>query len=187
MLDAGQDVAQHLLNLVAFPRQRLELDVESLGSLVAVCPGHYDAFVGRAALGVRVGRTHDLSASVVVGRAVAHADTLATCMFAFAVFDSDLLRVHYPEIMRAGETPDTVLGFLSRAGDFLWLCGALAGRDGVEVIRFWSASQVHPTLPTRLAAEPGLAQTYAEALGLSSDDLVATLRAWHERVTGATI
>lgn len=51
--------------------------------------------------------------------------------------------------MRGGDTPDAVLGFLSRAGDFLWLSGALPGRDGVEMIRFWSASQDNP--PSRPA------------------------------------
>ena len=96
---------------------------------------------------------------------------------AFAVFDSDLLREMYSEIMRGGDTPDAVLGFLSRAGDFMWLCGALAGRDGVEMIRFWSASQVHPTLPARLAQDPELAGRYAAALVIDDGELLSTLEA----------
>lgn len=106
---------------------------------------------------------------------------------AFAVYDSELLRMHYPEIMRGGDTPDAVLGFLSRAGDFLWLCGALAGRDGVEVIRFWSASQVHPTLRTRLGDDAELARAYAEVLDVDPGELTATLDAWIAAVSGPTI
>lgn len=63
----------------------------------------------------------------------------------------------------------------------------MAGRDGVEVIRFWSASQVHPTLPARLANEPSLASAYADALAVSAEKLTSTLSDWHERVTGPTI
>jgi hypothetical protein len=143
--------------------------------------------VDRPLPAARLGGGADLGTALLRARGASASPPVELWYPAFAVFDSDLLREQYPEIMRAGETPDAALGFLSRAGDFLWLCGALAGRDGVEMIRFWSASQVHPTLPTRLAAEPGLAQTYAEALGLGAKDLAATLRAWHERVSGPTI
>ena len=89
--------------------------------------------------------------------------------------------------MRGPETPDAVLGFLSRAGDFLWLCGALAGRDGVEVIRFWAASQVHPTLRARVAGNHELAETYAEALDLDPSEVTAKLDAWMSSVLGPSI
>jgi hypothetical protein len=135
----------------------------------------------------RLGGGADLGTALLRSRGASASPPVELWYPAFAVFDSDLLREHYPEIMRAGETPDAVLGFLSRAGDFLWLCGALAGRDGVRVIRFWSASQVHPTLPARLAADPGLASAYAGALGIGAEELVPTLREWHDRVTGPTI
>lgn len=106
---------------------------------------------------------------------------------AFAVWDSDLLREQYREIMRGGDRPDAVLGFLSRAGDFLWLCGALAGRDSVEVIRFWSASQVHPTLRARLEEDDELARCYADALDIDPTQLLATLDQWMAAVTGPTV
>lgn len=74
--------------------------------------------------------------------------------------------------------PDSVLGFLSRAGDYLWLCGALAGRDRVEMIQFWSASQVHPTLPRRLEAGAKTTARLATALDLEAADVRETLVGW---------
>jgi hypothetical protein len=106
---------------------------------------------------------------------------------AFAAWDSELLTTHYREVMRGGDTPDAVLGFLSRAGDFLWLCAALAGRDNIEVIRFWSASQVHPTLRARLAQDPRLVELLASALGVSTDDLPVRLDEWVLAVRGRDI
>lgn len=106
---------------------------------------------------------------------------------AFAVYDSDLLRTHYRDIMRGGDTPDAVLGFLSRAGDFVWLCGALAGRDGLEMIRFWSASQVHPTLRARLQGDVRLAERYAAVLELDAAQVIPKLDEWLSRVSGPTI
>ena len=115
----------------------------------------------------------------------AHASAAVELWYpAFAVYDSDLLRTYYEEIMRSGDTPDTVLGFLSRAGDFLWLCGALAGRDGIEMIRFWAASQVHPTLRARLNRETAIATRLAAELGIDRADLVPTLDSWLQAVTG---
>lgn len=106
---------------------------------------------------------------------------------AFAVYDSDLLRTFYEEVMTGGDTPGAALGFLSRAGDFLWLCGALAGRDGVEVIRFWSASQVHPTLRRRLDAHAELRRRYAAALDIEPAALLGTLDEWLSKVSGPRI
>lgn len=106
---------------------------------------------------------------------------------AFAVYDSDLLRTHYEDVMRGGETPDTVLGFLSRAGDFLWLCGALAGRDGVEMIRFWEASQVHPRLRARIAAGDPVAERLAATIDVPSEELLPTLDGWLEAARGPRI
>ncbi len=97
---------------------------------------------------------------------------------AFAAWDSELLREHYPEIMRGSETPDAVLGFLSRAGDFLWLCDALAGRDRIEATHLWAASQVHSTLRARLADDAELAGRYAAALGEDPRELISTLSQW---------
>jgi hypothetical protein len=97
---------------------------------------------------------------------------------AFAVWDSDLLREHYPEIMRVSGTPDAVHGFLSRAGDFLWLCDALAGRDGVEASHLYATSQVHPTLAARLVDNPELRGRYAVALGEDPENLIASLNQW---------
>jgi hypothetical protein len=103
---------------------------------------------------------------------------------AFAVSDSELLGSHYCEVMQGGDASDGALGFLSRAGDFLWLCGALAGRDDIEVIRFWSASQVHPTLRARLEHDQRLVERLAAALGVGATDLLALLDEWILTVPG---
>jgi hypothetical protein len=106
---------------------------------------------------------------------------------AFATYDSELLRTYYDEILHGGEIADSVLGFLSRAGDFLWLCGALAGRDGIEMTRFWSASQVHPTLPERLRPEATITRRLAEVLGIEPNAVAATLTGWLGTVFGPPV
>jgi len=105
---------------------------------------------------------------------------------AFATRDSELLRTHYGEIMRGGDIQDSPLAFLSRAGDYLWLCGALAGRDEVDVIQFWSAAQVHPTLPNRLDATTMMATRLAEILDVEPAQLGNTLQSWIQAVQGPT-
>lgn len=148
-------------------------------------PAAYDE--GRPLPAARLGGGAELGAALARARP-AHVSAAVELWYpAFAVFDSDLLRTYYEEIMRGGDTSDTALGFLSRAGDFLWLCGALAGRDGVEMIRFWSASQVHPTLRSRLGSETVIATRLAAGLGVDRADLVPTLDSWLEAVSGPTI
>ncbi len=132
----------------------------------------------------RLGGGAELGGALLRARPATASAAIELWYPAFSVFDSDLLREHYPEIMCGGNTPDAVLGFLSRAGDFLWLCGALAGRDGIEVIRFWQASQVHPTLPQRLQIDRELRERYAAALGVETEGLSDTLAAWHAKVSG---
>lgn len=132
----------------------------------------------------RLGGGAELGAALLRSRPAQASAAVELWYPAFAVYDSELLRTHYDEIMHGGDTADSVLGFLSRAGDFLWLCGALAGRDGVEMIRFWSASQVHPTLRQRLADGEPVAASLAQALGVESDELLPTLDAWLDAVRG---
>lgn len=135
----------------------------------------------------RLGGAADLGGALLRARPASASPPIELWYPAFAVWDSKLLRDHYPEIMSGGDTADAVLGFLSRAGDFLWLCGALAGRDRVEMIRFWAASQVHPALPARLDRESDLVQTYAAALGVRPDELLTSMRTWHDRVNGPVV
>ena len=137
----------------------------------------------------RLGGAAELGAALTRARK-AHVSSRAVELWypAFAVFDSDLLRSHYTEIMEGeGAETDTSLGFLSKAGDFLWLCGALAGRDGVEVIRFWSASQVHPTIRERLASDPELREQLAKAVEVKPEELLAVLDRWMENVAASAI
>ena len=77
-----------------------------------------------------------------------------------------------------GDTQDRPLAFLCRTGDYLWLCGALAGRDDVDMIQFWTASQVHPTLGARIREDPRLARVLAEALGRDDATLAEALAEW---------
>jgi hypothetical protein len=135
----------------------------------------------------RLNGAAELGAALARARPAAISGPVELWYPAFAVFDSDLLRTHYPEIMRGGGTPDAALGFLSRAGDFLWLCGALAGRDNVETIRFWAASQVHPTVRRRLVQDPALGALLAEALEVDPDVLVDSLDRWMSDVSGPTV
>jgi len=139
-------------------------------------PAPYDN--GRPLPVARLGGAADLGTALLRARPAQASRAVEIWYPAFAVGDSELLTSHYREIMRGGDTPDTVLGFLSRAGDFLWLCGALAGRDKIEVIRFWSASQVHPTLRARLKQDPRLIERLATELGVAPDDLLGTLDEW---------
>lgn len=106
---------------------------------------------------------------------------------AFAIAESEMLSTYYPLLTRVGETVDRPLAFLSRAGDFLWLCGALAGRDSIDMIRYWSASQVHPTLPSRIAADPDLAGALAAAVGVAPSELETTLGEWVRAATGPRV
>jgi hypothetical protein len=106
---------------------------------------------------------------------------------AFAVHDSEMLRTYYGEIRWGGEVADPALGFLSRAGDFLWLCGALAGRDRVEMIKFWAASQVHPTLPDRLDPQALITRRLAQLLGLNAPAVPGTLTEWLETTIGQNV
>jgi hypothetical protein len=145
----------------------------------------YDS--GRPFPAARLGGGADLGGALLRARPAQVGRASELWYPAFAVWESDLLQEHYWEVTRGGDTPDAVLGFLSRAGDFLWLCGALAGRDGVEVIRFWSASQVHPTIRARLAEDDELARRWADALDVEPDQLVVTLDTWMERVRGPRI
>lgn len=86
----------------------------------------YDA--NRPLPAARLGGAADLGAALTRARPAQVSAAFELWYPAFEVYDSDLLREHYAEIMRGGDTPDAVLGFLSRAGDFLWLCGALRRR-----------------------------------------------------------
>jgi hypothetical protein len=97
---------------------------------------------------------------------------------AFRVCDSPLLTEAYPEVMSREQSRDTVGGFLSRAGDFFWLCGALGGRDRIEVERYWAADQVHPELPIRLRDDPAVARRYGQLFDIDANDVVKTLRGW---------
>lgn len=142
---------------------------------------------GRPLPAARLGGGAELGAALLRSRP-AHATAAVELWYpAFAVSDSELLRTHYDEIMRAGEAPDTVHGFLSRAGDFMWLCGAMSGRDGVEMIRFWSASQVHPTLRERLTSGAPIAPRLAAALDVPADELLPTLNGWLGAAQGPRI
>jgi hypothetical protein len=67
----------------------------------------------------RLGGGADLGTALLRASGASASPPIELWYPAFAVFDSDLLRESYPEIMRGGETPDAVLGFLSRPGDFL--------------------------------------------------------------------
>jgi hypothetical protein len=133
---------------------------------------------GRPLPAARLGGAAELGAALLRARPAQVSRAIELWYPAFAVSDSELLTSHYREVMRGGDTTDTVLGFLSRAGDYLWLCGALAGRDKIEVIRFWSASQVHPTLRTRLGQDPRLIERLAAELEIVPDELLATLDDW---------
>jgi hypothetical protein len=135
----------------------------------------------------RLGGAADLGAALTRARPAQVALAHEIWYPAFAVWDSDLLTTYYPEIMRGGDTPDAALGFLSRCGDFLWLCGALAGRDKVKVIRFWSASQVHPTLRARLDDDQRLTERLAAVLDLDANALPDTLDDWIRTVPGSAI
>ncbi|HUA10418.1 MAG TPA: toll/interleukin-1 receptor domain-containing protein [Solirubrobacteraceae bacterium] len=129
----------------------------------------------------RLGGAADLGEALLRARSAHVTRAIELWYPAFAVADSPLLATHYREILRAGDATDSALGFLSRAGDFLWLCGALAGRDMIDVIRFWSAPQVHPTLRTRLAQDTQLAEHLAAALDVASSELLPTLDTWISR------
>jgi hypothetical protein len=135
----------------------------------------------------RLNGAAELGAALARARPAAISGPVELWYPAFAVFDSDMIRVHYPEVMRGSGAPDTALGFLSRAGDFLWLCGALAGRDSIEVIHFWAASQVHPTVRRRLAQDPALGALLAEALDIDPDGLIGSLDRWMSDVRGPTV
>jgi hypothetical protein len=133
---------------------------------------------------MRLGGAADLGAALLRARPANASRAIELWYPAFAVSDSELLITHYPEVIRGGDTTDSALGFLSRAGDFLWLCGALAGRDKIEVIRFWSSSQVHPTLRARLEHDLRLVESLATKLQVVADDLLATLDDWILTVPG---
>jgi hypothetical protein len=97
---------------------------------------------------------------------------------AFTVSDMELLSEHYPEIMSTEQTSLAVEGFLSRAGDYFWLCSALAGRDKLEAETYWAGDQVHPWLSQRLAGDPALAARYGQVFDVDAGDVVKTLRGW---------
>jgi hypothetical protein len=97
---------------------------------------------------------------------------------AFTIRESALLTEHYPEISANELTAEPVEGFLSRAGDYYWLCSALAGRDRLEAEPYWTGSQIHPRLSQRLTEDPVLAARYAKAFDVDADDLAGTLRGW---------
>jgi hypothetical protein len=141
---------------------------------------------GRPLPAAHLGGGADLGGALLRARGASVSHAIELWYPAFASRDSELLTTHYPEVMR-GSGPDTVLGFLSRAGDFLWLCGALAGRDKVPVIPFWAASQVHPTLRARLTHDATLSQRLAAAIGIPNDELASTLDRWIGAVQGPSI
>jgi hypothetical protein len=145
----------------------------------------YDA--GRPLPAARLGGGADLGQALARARGGNFVGPVELWYPAFAIYESELVRTYYDEILRGGDVPDSMLGFLSRAGDYLWLCGALAGRDHIEMIQFWSASQVHPTLPRRLDPDTKTTGRLAKALDLERADVAETLIDWLAEARGPRV
>jgi NAD-dependent SIR2 family protein deacetylase len=107
---------------------------------------------------------------------------------AFILSGSDLVRDHYPELLR-DETGDNALGVLGSLGDYSYLLTALAGRDGVKVPHYWAAGgQMHLSLALLLERDRRL---QAQLLDLfesepgEEDQIAERILSWRQTAPGA--
>ena len=107
---------------------------------------------------------------------------------AFILAGSDLIRDHYPELLR-DETGDNALGVLGYLGDYSYFLAALAGRDGVEVPHYWAAGgQLHLGLVLLIERDRRLQgqlmDLFEPELG-EEDQIAEHILAWRRMAPGA--
>jgi NAD-dependent SIR2 family protein deacetylase len=107
---------------------------------------------------------------------------------AFILAGSDLVRDHYPELLR-DETGDNALGILGSLGDYSYFLAALAGRDSVEVPHYWAVGgQLHLSLALLMERDrrlQGQLMDLFEPEPGEEDQIAKHILAWRRMAPGA--